>query len=179
MSSNPNLIYFSMFEKPKRQVTIAHLTGSAKIVSNEFNESYIIPRERRSVVDMFLAPYESSDEFFFCLQHTLIPTLCVAAMLLDPANFIFIPPVVLAAAAICLVVEKIAEYFELDGLAEVANFLRIDCSQSLVDILMLPASSLSFLTRSISSMVDYAHSSINHTVDDEILADKQEVKFTK
>lgn len=138
----------------KHQISLSFLTGSKRITQNNFNNDFGFERNPRNTKDMFFAPYESKQEFIHCARHTLLPALIVSSWVLNPINFVIVPAALLTALATLFIVEKISESLGAKSLESFANYLVKGFGQFTLDLLALPASSLLFLTRSLSSILD-------------------------
>jgi len=138
----------------KHEVSLSFLDGSKRIIKNNFNSDLCVSREPRNIKDVFFAPYESKQEFIYCAKHTLLPALLVSSWVLNPINFVIVPAALLTALATLFIIEKISESLGYTSLEASANYLANDFSQFIVDLLVLPASSLLFLTRSLSSILE-------------------------
>jgi len=138
----------------KHEVSISFLDGSKRIIQNNFNSELFYRRESRNIKGVFFAPYESEEEFIYCARHTLLPALMVSSWVLNPINFVIVPAALLTALVTLFIIEKISESLGATSLEADANYLVNDFSQYIVDLLVLPVSSLLFLTRSLSSILE-------------------------
>lgn len=137
-------------------VNIGHITGTANVKS-------LFPQktsgERRSIPQMFFAPYESPREFFYCASHTVLPPVIAASAVVSPIYFGAVYGFFAGLVGISGIVAGVVKLF---GGSEVSSFctelfIEFMCSfvsnilQTLLDLVLLPISLLMLLTRSVST----------------------------
>ena len=142
------------------ELTISYITGSAKVIRNNFSSDDIIWRKPRPVGQMFFQPYESKEEFIFCARHVVMPISAIALMILNPAVMLGVSGVFGGLSLVCAALGKInklcgdergASFF-----LDMADFLIKDLTQLLIDVLVLPLSVLALCSRGISSGLEAA-----------------------
>ena len=148
------LVLLKMRKVMKHEVSLSFLNGSRLMIQNGFNSEQFLSREPRNIKGVFFAPYESKQEFIYCARHTLLPALIMSSWVLNPINFVIVPAVLLTSLVTLFIIEKISESLGATSFEADANYLVNDGSQFIVDLLVLPASSLLFLTRSLSSILE-------------------------
>ncbi|KTD44828.1 hypothetical protein [Legionella quateirensis] len=137
------------------ELTISYLTGSAKVIRNNFSSDDIIWRKPRPLGQMFFQPYESKEEFIFCARHTIMPISAIALTILNPAAMLGVTGVFGGLSLVCAALGKINQLcgdergasFFLD----MADFLIKDLTQLLIDVLVLPLSLLALCSRGVST----------------------------
>ena len=138
----------------KHEVSVSLIDGSEQITHNYLDIDLSFSREPRNIKGVFFAPYESKQEFIYCARHTLLPALIMSSWVLNPINFVIVPAVLLTSLVTLFIIEKISESLGATSFEAHANYLVNYFSQFIVDLLVLPASSLLFLTRSLSSILE-------------------------
>lgn len=140
-------------------VTIGHLTGTDEV--DTLIPGHVFQRERRSVSQMFFAPYESGHEFFYCANHIVFPVAIVGSAIVYPitSGVMFgIMGGMIACSGILAGITKLfhcdsssakLSTFFLTSLETFVNFLL----QTLLDTVLLPVSFIILITRSISTGV--------------------------
>ena len=153
-----------MFDK----LSIDHITNPKQGLENSYN-SRTRTRESNDEIeipplcakDIFFKPYESTNEFLYCAEHTIMPALLlIAAAIISPYMLILIPAAILSICSILTVfglATELCGYEQESSLffAEAEN-LCISLSQMTIDMLVLPASILVMLTRSFATGLDKA-----------------------
>jgi hypothetical protein len=141
------------------ELTIAYLTGSAKVTANHAYSDELIWRNRRTVGQMFFQPYESKEEFIFCARHTFTPMILIGMNLLYPSSLLGAPVLL----GITAVVGAIGGLLNLCGnksgastCFDMATDLIKDLCQGLIDLVVLPLSLLVMLTRGVSTGLEAA-----------------------
>lgn len=137
------------------ELSIAYLTGSAKVTKNHLNSDDIIWRKRRTVGQMFFQPYESKEEFIYCARHTFLPIAMIGLTVLNPTILITVPVIIGGLSAVCAVIGGISMLCGNESSAsfflDTAEYLIKDLCQMLIDLVVLPFSALAMLTRGIST----------------------------
>lgn len=140
-----------MTKPVQHQVNLAYLTGSKKKVEYSlFNRESDIERPSRNTFDMFFAPYESKQEFVYCASNTLFAAL----WLWDPFVIFDSLSQLAITNTIFFILGQMGECAGSDEFAFFFNDFAHIQAQNIVNILVLPVSSLILLTRSISSVLE-------------------------
>lgn len=135
-------------------LTVDYILGGQEVLQNHWYGDDTRARPRRTIGQMFFQPYESEQEFVFCARHTITPALLLGIILLKPLT---IMPLLLI-TGICaglLVLSgassglgfKVAASFAF----EIVESITKDLCQALIDLVLLPLSSLIMLTRGVST----------------------------
>lgn len=153
-----------MFDK----LSIDHITNPKQGLENSYNSRTRTKESNNEIAipplcakDIFFKPYESTDEFLYCAEHTIMPALLlIAAAIISPYMLILI--LCAATLIICCfltlsMATELCGYKQESGLffAEAEN-LCISLSQMTIDMLVLPVSILVMLTRSFATGLDKA-----------------------
>lgn len=140
------------------KLSLGHLTGSKKIISNHLFHDDVdaIERKRRTVGQMFFQPYESKEEFIYCARHTFTPMAFIVLMAkFNPAALIpalILTPLVIAGlSAFYAFVGGISQLCGAQVATEICFQRAISACQHLLDLVVLPLSALVMLTRGIST----------------------------
>lgn len=139
-----------------KDLTIAHLTGTATVVRNRFfSDELIFNRSRRTIGQMFCKPYESGKEFIFCARFTLTPFLIIGCCIIDPLLVSVIPAVYITASLGCLLLSGLnACVMRRDSASwwlDMADELFSRLCQAVINLVVLPLTALVLVTRSIST----------------------------
>lgn len=141
-------------------VSIGYLTGTAKVIKNNFNYDSVEWRKRRTVKQMFFQPYESKEEFIACARHTSFAMINLGLMIIDPILTVVVPAVITAASVACLTGAGISKLCGSKGATSVfldmAEYLMKDLIQAVIDIVVLPLSAATMLTRGTSTILHAA-----------------------
>jgi hypothetical protein len=136
------------------ELSIAYLTGSAKVIRNHLNSDDLIWRKRRTVAQMFFQPYESTEEFIYCARHTFVPMLTLGFAVSNPIGLIAMP-IMAGLSAVCAAIGGISTLCGNKSSASfflnMAEYLIKSLCQSLIDLVLLPISAVSMLTRGVST----------------------------
>jgi hypothetical protein len=139
------------------EVSIGHLTGTAKVVRNTLCGAVTEPRDGYTIGQMFFKPYESKEEFLYCANHTIIPGAILSLSVIAPFLGIILPCFFLGAAGMFYIFAGTTALFDSSAstiywsLAE--GTLQI-FAQLLVDVLLLPITAVAMLTRGIATGID-------------------------
>lgn len=137
------------------KLSIAYLTGSAKVTKNHLNSDDLIWRKRRTVGQMFFQPYESKEEFIYCARHTFLPMVIIGSAVLNPIVLIAVPVIIGGLSAVCAAIGGVSQLCGNEGSAsfflDTAEYLIKELCQALIDLVVLPLSALAMLTRGIST----------------------------
>ncbi len=135
---------------------VSHLTGTASIIENRlFKDIVVWDRNARTIGQMFFKPYESKKEFIFCARNTIQP--------IGLLGLSIISPVALVAASLTVALVT-SGFLALSGInaclsnketaswaLNVAEEIFSRVCQTIINLLVLPLSALSMLTRGIST----------------------------
>lgn len=109
--------------------------------------------ESRGLKDMFFAPYESPHEFRYCVDSTLVGTMFLCLLISNPLMSMLLPATFLVGTALSLAIEKISEASGHTSVMHRANAVTTYWGQNLFNLAVSPASTLFFVTRSLSSLI--------------------------
>jgi hypothetical protein len=139
-----------------KDLHVAHLTGEATVIENKFVYDVIkLDRPRYTVGQMFFKPYESSKEFIFCARNTLWPLFMLGVSVLAPLTLPIAAGIMLTASASCLLFSGLSQCMNNDESAswwlDMSEQIFTTLCQAIINIIVLPLTALSLLTRSIST----------------------------
>lgn len=135
-------------------LSVDYILGGQEVLHNHWYGDDTKTRPRRTVGQMFFQPYESKKEFIFCARHTIAPALLLGIIMLKPLAII--PLLLITGIGVGLwglsgvssgLIFNVGASFALDVVESVTKSL----CQSLIDLVILPLSSLVMLTRGIST----------------------------
>lgn len=145
-----------------KDVHVSHLTGTASILENQLLQDVLVwDRPKYTTGQMFFHPYESKKEFIFCARNTLQPIALIGLAVISPI-VIATTPIILASlmlgfAAMSGIIQCFGNT-ELGSWAfDVAKELLSRCCQTLINLIVLPLTALTMLTRGISTGLKAAH----------------------
>lgn len=139
-----------------RSISIGYLTGTAKVLKNNFNCDTVEWRERRTVKQMFFQPYESSKEFIACARHTSFAMINLGLMIIDPILTVVVPAAIAAASVAYFIGVGIGGKGSTSVLLDMTEYLIKDLIQAVIDIVVLPLSAVMMLTRGTSTILHAA-----------------------
>ncbi|CAM2996966.1 hypothetical protein [Legionella worsleiensis] len=138
-----------------RLFTTGFLTGSHKATENRLMGDLLLPRQRRTVGQMFFEPYESREEFVYCARHTFIPMAMIGLCVLVPATLIVYPAMVIGFSALSATVGAISDLCgdDVSGsfFLNLSKTIIVSLGQLIIDLFLLPLTAVAMLTRSIST----------------------------
>lgn len=153
-----------MFDK----LSIDHITNPKRGLENSYDShkrtkesNYKTKLSLLCARDIFFKPYESTDEFLYCAEHTVIPALLlIPAAILSPYMLILIPAAILIMCSILTMFGLVAELCGNEGtshlLFQPAKDLFLSLIEMIVDMLVLPVSIIVMLTRSFATGLNKA-----------------------
>ncbi|ASQ46936.1 hypothetical protein [Legionella clemsonensis] len=137
------------------ELSIGHLTGSAKVIRNHLYTDDVIWRNRRTVGQMFFQPYESKQEFIYCARHTFQPMVILGAAILNPCILVIVPAVIGGLSAVFAALGGVSKLCGNENAAsfflDTAEFLIKDLCQAFIDLVVLPVSAFAMLTRGVAT----------------------------
>lgn len=139
-----------------KHLHVAHLTGTATVVENQlFTDVVNFNRNRRTIDQMFFKPYESKKEFIFCARNTLQPIGLIGLGIISPVGVAASVLAVSLAGAGLLVCAAVSKCLDNERAAswalDLAEELFSRICQAIINVIVLPLTALSMLTRGIST----------------------------
>ncbi len=137
-------------------ITVAHLTGTATVIENYYDHDLVsaIPRPGFTIGQMFFKPYESEKEFIFCARSTLHPLLMAGIIAINPRVGIILPlmmPLALGALGVGYFASGCGDEATASFCFDLADTLIQKLCQMMVNLLLLPLTAITMMTRGIST----------------------------